>query len=222
MTEIAPALTPAIRAALAMNEVGGDSSRAYRLSFAGQAASGASFGVFQADCAANPRALATLLRILQGAKVPGSELARILEPLRAPCRVNPLNGQDTALVDTALASAQGRGLVDALDRLSLDAVLADLGLALDAATVAGNSIDPGAQIAIALWCNMSGRPTTLRSWLGGNAVSENGVRIEAPSQPISLADIERYLTHTNFFSAHPQDWPHFLASIQAGLRRAAA
>jgi hypothetical protein len=222
MANIDPALLPAIRAALAMNEVGGDPSRAYRLSFAGQAGSGASFGIFQADCAANPRALATLGRILQDAKVPELGLDHIIATLHAPCRTNPLSASDAALVDAAFSSAPGRALVDALDQLSFDTVLDDLSLALDAAAEAGNSIEPGAQIAVALWCNMSGVPTLLRRWLGGAAVDEGGVRIAPPSNPVSLADIERYLTRTNFFSAHPQDWPHFLASIQAGLRRAAA
>jgi hypothetical protein len=56
-------MLPAIRAAIKANEIGpGDP---YSLSYAGKANSGASFGIFQNDTAANPQALAALKSILQ-------------------------------------------------------------------------------------------------------------------------------------------------------------
>jgi hypothetical protein len=217
MTAVDPALVPAIRAALAVNEVGGNIALAYRLSFAGAGSSGASFGIFQNDCAANPRAFATLRSILTNAKLSPEPYGRIVAALRVPCRTNPLSPADTALVDAALASVQGRAQVDALDKQSFEVVLADLGVALGAAGVVGNSIEPAAQLAIALWCNMSGRPTLLDTWLGGNPVTEGRVIVARPGNPVTLADIDRYLNSTAFFVEHPQDWPHFAASVVAGL-----
>ncbi len=200
-----------------MNEVGADPARIYRLSFAGAASSGASFGLFQADCAANPQALSVLRSVLLAAKAPPDTVGRILSLLHVPCRTDPLTRADLALVDSALGSPQGRAGVDALDRATLEVVLSDLNSALDAAHTAGNAVDPAARIAICLWCNMAGRPTLLLDWLSGRSVREGQVIVEPPGHPISLADIERYLESTGFFSSHPQNWPHFAASVQAGV-----
>jgi len=207
-------LVSAIHAALVANEIGGDLSVAYRLSFAGCGASGASFGVFQADCAANPMALHTLMQALGAASAPMDATGRILGALRSPCARNPLSAADTSLVDAALSSAQGRALVDALDQHSIDAVTADLALAMMAA---GGSIEAGAQIAIALWCNMSGRPTLLLQWLGGEAITEGHIVVAKPANPVTLDDIDRYLNSTTYFTAHPQNWQHFAASVQSGI-----
>jgi hypothetical protein len=217
MTDVSPALQTAIRAALSMNEVGGNKDVAYRLSFAGQAASGASFGEFQADCSANPNALLTLRQILINASVPVSNIGRILGLLRSPCRTNPLSPSDTAMVNAALSAPPGRALVDQMDEETVQTVFGYVDLANDAARDGLVSIGPAAQIAIALWCNMSGKPTLLLAWLENGPVVEDGVTVAEPGNPVSMDDIGRYLNSTGFFRAHPQDWPHFSSSVNAGL-----
>ncbi len=209
-----PALTPAITAALRANELGAASP--YRISFACKGSSGASFGAFQGDTAVNPAALATLRRVLAAAAMPTDQAGRILDAVRLPCPTDPLSRADEAAVNAALDAPQGRALVDALDQRSLSVVLADLDLANAAAARGGNSIDPAGQLAICLWCNMSGPPTLLLTWLGGVPVTESGAVVAAPGRPVKLDDIRRYLNCTPFFTAHPNNMAHFLQSVAAG------
>jgi len=207
-----PTLMPAIEAALKANEGG----QPYALSFAGKGSSGASFGLFQADTAANPNALATLRAVLAGAGMDPGQMQGILAAVSVPCPVDPLSPADLQATDAALSSPQGRALVDALDDHSLARVGADLDLATNAASAAGASIATAGQLAICLWCNMSGAPTMLLTWLGGSAVNEPGGNVAPPGNPVTLDDVQRYLSDTGFFTAHPQNLAHFTASVAVG------
>ena len=72
----------------------------------------------------------------------------------------------------------------------------------------------GAACAVALWVNMTGVPDTLDRWLGGEAVTMDGVALQPPSGPVvSQADIEGYLSHTQFFQQHARNLAHFEASV---------
>jgi hypothetical protein len=208
------AMMPAIKAALRANEIGpGDP---YRLSFAGKGSSGASFGVFQADTAANANARTTLHNVLAAAGMDPGQMQGIMAALSVACPADPLDPGDEAAVNAALDSPQGRALVDALDGQSLAIVCGDLDLANGAAAGAGNAIAGDAQLAICLWCNMTGRPTLMMTWLGGSDVTESGVAVAAPGVPVLFDDVRRYLTETSFFVAHPQNWIHFSQSVAAG------
>jgi hypothetical protein len=210
-----PALMPAIKAALRANEIGNGDP--YKLSFALLGSSGASFGIFQADTAANRNALSTLRSILVAATMPIGQINNILAVLGVPCPTDPLHPEDEAAVNAALASAQGRALVDAMDARTLAVIGADLDLANAAAAKSENSINGEAQLAVCLWCNMSGPPSLLLTWLGGAAVTETGATVAPPGNPVTLDDMQRYLSRSSFFAAHPRNWAHFAASVAAGV-----
>lgn len=211
-----PSLIAAMRAALRANEGG----QPYRLSYAKLANSGPSFGIFQADTHANPKALATLGKVLAAAKFDAASQARILPLLAQACpKGSPLNAADRAAVDAALNAPAGRALVDAMD----NETFARIGHKVDAATLAARArrmtINADAQIAIALWANMTGHSaaTHLDHWLRGVAVY--GVP-PARTNPITLDDVYAYLARTPFFAAHPRNLIHFRQSVQAGARLA--
>jgi hypothetical protein len=206
---------PAIKQALRTNELGAGDP--YKLSFALLGASGASFGIFQADTAQNANAVATLRAVLQGAAMDPAAINAILGALAQPCPTDPLSAADETAVNAALSSPQGRALVDAMDARTLAVVYCDLDMANNAAAAAGNSIDPDAQLAVCLWCNMSGPPTLLLTWLGGTAINEPGGLVAAPANPVTMDDMQRYLTRSSFFTQHPRNWAHFSASVAAGV-----
>jgi hypothetical protein len=208
------AMMPAIKAALRANELG--PGNPYRLSFAGKGSSGASFGVFQADTAANANARTTLHNVLAGAGMDPGQLQRIMAALSVACPSDPLAPADEAAVNAALDSPQGRALVDALDGQSLAIVCGDLDLANKTAAGAGSAIAGDAQLAICLWCNMTGRPSLLLTWLGGADVTQSGVVVAAPGAPVVFDDMRRYLTATAYFVANPRNWTHFSQSVAAG------
>jgi hypothetical protein len=210
-----PSMMPAIRAAVRANELG--AGNPYKLSFALLGSSGASFGIFQADTAHNSNAVATLRAVLQGASMDPGRINAILSVLTVPCPTDPLSAGDEADVNAALASTQGQALVDAMDGRTLATITADLDTATAAASDAGNSINPDAQLAICLWCNMSGAPTLMLTWLGGAAVTEPGGTVAAPGNPVTMADMQRYLLRSAFFTNHPRNWAHFSASVAAGV-----
>ncbi len=211
-----PSMLPAIRAALRAHELG--SGDPYALSFALLGTSGASFGIFQADTASDPRAAATLRAVLNGAGMAPARIDAVLALLTKRCPFDPLNREDEAAVDAALASPQGRALVDALDEETVTVVTGNLDLAIAAAQNVGNSVEADAQLAICLWCNMTGTPTLLLSWLRGLAIEEPGGTVAAPGNPVALADMQRYLLRSTFFTNHPRNWTHFQASVAVGVR----
>lgn len=216
MIDPASPIAAKIRAALRANELG--PADPYALSYAGIGESGPSYGVFQNDVYASSAARATLWNILMTTGTPSKPASVLVDALRVPCRVCPLGVADEATVLAALASAPGRALVDALDGVTLAMVLGYVGRALDSAAGAGKTLDDGAACAVALWVNMTGAPATLDRWLGGEAVTIDGVDLAPPAGPVvSQADIEGYLAHTQFFEQHARNLAHLQASIVTGL-----
>ena len=108
---VASALLPAIKAAIQANEIG--SGDPYALSFAQKGDSGASFGIFQNDTAANQQAAAALSSILATAALPNAQIKSIIGLLSKPCLTNPLADDDESAVSAALHSDAGKKAVDA-------------------------------------------------------------------------------------------------------------
>jgi len=209
-------LKDAIRTALRVNEIGRASP--YQLSFAGKGKSGASFGASQGDLAAQPLARDTLWKILATNDVPRAKIASILGQLSGPSYSNPLSTEDDRLVEQALASPQGRDLVDAMDKTIMDGVCQSVSECEDAAAAANNSIDPIAKLFMALWINMTGPPTTLKEWVGGSEVwlDSHRNKIAPPSGQVSSAMIINYLKSCDYFIANPGNFPHMQEAVAAG------
>jgi len=207
-----PAMIPAIKAAIHANELGPLSP--YKLHFAKKGNSGASFGVFQNDTAANRAALVTLTEILEGARLPAEQVQRITRLVGRPCPANPLSPADDAAVNAALASPEGHHRVDALDTVQLHVVCGYLDQAVTASRA---PIDGEAQLAICLWSNMTGKPTTVLTWLRGASVTQAGGMVAPPGDPVAFAgDMTRYLKSTKFFIENPANWKHFAGSVAIG------
>jgi len=209
-------LAAQIRAALRANELG--SADPYAFGYAGLGASGPSIGIFQGDLAVNSQARSTVWQILVGGGMPSAQANQIIGQLAQHCTASPLRPEDDAVVAAALASDEGRAAIDKMDDAILAGVLAHVGSSIDAAAAVGLDLDPGALCAIALWCNMTGAPSTLNRWLVGEPVALAGGTPPAPAVPTaSLADVVGYLALTDFFRAHPRNLIHFQQSVAAGL-----
>jgi hypothetical protein len=198
------ALVPAIKAALRYNELGDASP--YQLSFARLGQSGASFGVFQGDCHTDPAAHNTLVQILSAGGLHPLQVSDIATALsRALPDGNPLDEHDSGLVHTAMVSAIGRSLVDAMDAHTLMVILAELDECIE---YAGNySIDPAALLALACWVNMTGAPTTILDWLETAPTSGTS---------FSLAALLGYLEQQLYFKIHSRNLIHFKDAVAAG------
>jgi hypothetical protein len=204
-------LKPAIRAALRHHEIGPHSP--YRIAFAGKGQSGGSFGAMQGDLAAGPPVVrATFEAALAIAGLAPAEIAHIVARLSVPVRRNPLDDADTALVNIALA--EGHGLVDLMDETLLETVLADLEGCLAVAAAGGRRIAPEGLLFMALWINMTGKPTTLLRWLGG---ADIGRGIPVAPDPVDAGAMEAYLRRQKFYAENPQNWAHMVRSVAAGL-----
>jgi hypothetical protein len=105
--------------------------------------------------------------------------------------------------------------VDALDEKRLKVICGNLDDAVDAST---NPIEGKAQLGICMWCNMTGPPTTMLTWLGGSAVDEPGGKVDPPGNPVSFDDLTRLLQNTTFFTDNPDNWPHFADSAAEGAK----
>ncbi|MGM5000116.1 hypothetical protein AB8A05_15390 [Tardiphaga sp. 538_B7_N1_4] len=204
---------PAIKAAIKANEISGGDP--YSLSFAGKANSGASFGIFQNDTAANSQALAALKSILQQAGLPAGQVTRIIQLVSKPCPTNPLKPEDTEAANDALSSADGMKAVDALDEKRLKLICGYLNDAVDSAK---DPIEGKAQLGICMWCNMTGPPSTMLTWLGGSAVDEPGGKVDPPGNPVSFDDLTRLLKKTTYFTNNPRNWQHFADSAEEGAK----
>jgi hypothetical protein len=209
-------LRNAIRAALRVNEIGRTSP--YQLSFAGKGKSGASFGASQGDLAAQPLARDTLWKVLAASEVPQAKIASILGQLSGPLYSNPLSTEDDRLVEQALAAPQGRDLVDAMDKTIMESVCQSVADCEGAAEAAGISLEPTAELYMALWINMTGPPTTLKQWVGGNEVWVDSHRnkIAAPTGQVSSGMIINYLKSCDYFIANPGNFPHMQEAVAAG------
>lgn len=208
------ALLPAIREAIRANEIGGGSP--YCLSYAKLGQSGASFGIFQGDTHVNAKSLDVLRQVLDAANCDPEMKGRILTALKNPCpQGSPLSQADSDMCNHALDSEAGKRLVDVMDQALLQVVLNHLDKCIAAANSKGWTIDPEAQLYIALWTNMTGAPDMLCKWLGGGSV----MGISPPAGPrITRSDIENYLKRSAYFVAHPNNLKHMQESVTAGAK----
>jgi hypothetical protein len=203
-------LLPAIRAAIRENELG--SASPYCLSYARLGTSGASFGIFQGDTNVNPLARTTLADVLNAAGTDSTTVARIVgavsHPLPEGC---PLTPADRALTDQALASSFGQAIVDQMDDQLMQTVLHGIDTCLAASGT--RPIEAEVQLYLALWINMTGAPTSLAKWLGGETVE--GL---APPDGASVGtdDIESYLEASAYFRENPRNFAHMQASVATG------
>lgn len=205
---------PAIREALKQNESG--DAPTYALSYAKLGKSGASFGIFQGDTAAEKRVLDVLRQVLEAAKLDPVVVTSILAKVSVPCpNGSRLTDGESKAADAALDSDRGRALVDAMDRATLDIALAGLDSCIAAAGKKGWLITPEAQLYIPLWVNMTGPPTLLLKWLGGTPV----LKVPPPAGPdITKADMETYLGATSYFVAHAKNFKTMKESVAAGAK----
>lgn len=213
------ALRDAIGTALRRHEIGAGDP--YRLAFAGRGRSGASFGAYQGDVAANPLARDTLRRILAAAALAPPRIDAIMARLAQPAARDPLSPDDAGAVAAALAAPAGRAAVDAMD----ERILAGLCAAVDdlVAAAAARRIEPTALVYIALWINMSGPPTTLRQWLSGAAVWLDGhmAEVAAPGPVVTVDDVADYLKATRYFAANPDNFAQLAEAVAADGTRLA-
>ena len=207
------ALFPALREAIKQNEIGDASP--YCLSYACLGASGASFGIFQGDTNVNHTARATLRQALAADGAGDDAITRIIGAVSQPCPDgNPLSVEDTDLANEALASPAGMKLVDAMDASLFQVVLGELDSSVAAAAERSQTIDPAAQLYIALWVNMTGAPDTLNKWLSGT----QEVGLAPPAGPVVTPhNLETYLQANTYFRLHPRNFVHMQDSVAAAL-----
>ncbi len=204
----AESLKPALRAALRMHEIGNGTP--YEISFAGKGNSGGSFGSMQGDLAAGQAvAKKTFVDCLTAAGVPKPKIDQILAAIAVPVKVNPLSQADTDLVNAALR--RGSALVDAMDEAILAGIYPDVDTCTSAAASAGRTIAPRALLYMALWINMTGKPTKLRDWLRGVDVG-----IPQPGPVVDAAAIETYLLAQKYYIEHKANFPHMRKSVETG------
>ena len=209
----APALLPTLRDALRRHEIGDRSP--YCLSFAGKGTSGASFGCLQGDLANGPAIVRRTFRAaLKAAGLATRKIDALSAQLATPAPRCPLDPADARLVDTALDTPEARRLIDAMDAALMAGLCRELDRCIAAAEAGGRTVTPEAQIMILLWINMSGRPTTLLRWLGGQDVVLARA-VAAPGTVVDAAAMQRYLAATSYFTANPRNLPHFLHAAAA-------
>ncbi len=209
------AIIPALKEAIRHNEIG--SASPYCLAFARLGSSGASFGIFQGDTNESESARSTLRAALSAAGHGDGQIDPLMSLLCRPCpHGNPLSPDQTALVEAALAAPTGQDLVDRMDEGLLQMVVNHLDSSLAAAADRSCTITPEAQLYIALWCNMTGTPTTLNAWLRGSA--EMGIK-PAAGPEVGVAEIQAYLRACEFFRDHPQNFEHMQQSVQAAVAK---
>jgi len=205
-------LIPAIKETVRQNEIGAGSP--YQLDFAELGKSGASFGFMQGDTNVSSLARNTLSQVLAAARTAQPDIDRILAALsQALPNGNPLSDADTTAVNTALSSPAGQVLVNGMDNTLMQGVLEGLDSCSAAAGAVGLTLVPIVYLYIAPWINMTGPPTLLNTYLGGNAV--HGV--PAPTPPtVTETDIVAYLQATAYFQIHPRNFQHLQQCVAAG------
>jgi hypothetical protein len=209
------ALKPALLKALREHEIGAASP--YVISFAGNGHSGASFGFMQGDMAVQSLARDTFARALTAAGVPQAKLDALLALLKGPQPHDPLSPADEALINDALA--REKSFVDAMDLQILQGVFASLDGCVAVAASTGRTIAPKSQLYMAMWINMTGTPTTMRRWLGGQAITVGGPpaflgtvskTVAAPGSTVDAATMEAYMAAMPYYQLHP----HNLATLK--------
>jgi hypothetical protein len=205
-------LKPALRTALRLHEIGDASP--YQIFFAAKGKSGASFGFMQGDLAAGQAVVTKTFRdILTAANLTPSKIDSLVARLSVHMVSNPLNAADTRLVNNALFA--GKPLVDAMDEAILGDIYNDLDSCIASATQSGRSIIPKGLIYMALWINMTGKPTSLRRWLEGK---DPGLphRIPKAKNLVDGSQMETYLRATHYYTDNPGNMPHMMHSAAAG------
>lgn len=206
-------IKPALRAALRVHEIG--SRTPYELMFAAKGKSGASFGFMQGDLAAGQSFVrATFRAILIDARFDPADADDIRTRLSRPLIANPLAPDETARVNAALLA--GRDKVDAMDERILAEVYAGLDTCIATAREAGRRIAPEAQLYMAMWINMTGKPTKLLTWLRGG---DPGLRRPVPpaGDPVDEAGVRAYLQATDYFMENPRNFMHMVESAAVGI-----
>lgn len=206
---------PALRTALRVHEIGNSSP--YQLFFAAKAKSGASFGFMQGDLAAGqPVVTRTFRDVMTAAQMAPADIGTLITRLSVHLIANPLAGPETAKVNGALA--RGSALVDAMDEAILSDVYNGVDACLRQAGQHGRSIAPIAQLYIAMWVNMSGPPSKMLRWIGGE---DPGLRHPIPPAPpvIDKPAIESYLQATDYFVENPRNFLHMQESAATGAAK---
>lgn len=208
-------LKPALRRALQFHEIGDKSP--YQLFFAAKGKSGASFGFMQGDLAASqPIVQRTFHQCLSTSGCSEEEINGFARCLSVHLIRNPLTRAETERINAALND--NKQLVDVMDDTILSGVYGGLDKCLTTATNAQRTIQPIAQLYIAMWINMSGPPSKMLRWLAGND-PELGVRVEPPGRDVDLNAIQTYLKATSYYRENPQNFPHLRESADAGAQR---
>jgi hypothetical protein len=205
------ALKPALRAALRCNEIGNETP--YQLDFAAKGDSGASFGFMQGDMAVQPIARDTFRAVMAAAGIAQSRIDVWVTKLSRHVTHNPLSTSDTREINAALQAHSG--LVDAMDEKILTGVYASLDDCSSAAEEGNCTIRPAALIYMALWINMSGKPTTLLKWLRGEDPGLGG-SVPRAAPTVNEASIQAYLRATAYFRENPDNLPNVIRCAQKG------
>lgn len=208
-------LLAAFLTAFRVNEIGARSP--YEILFAAKGQSGGSFGAMQGDLAAGqPRVTKTFHDCLAAAGVAEGKIAELTDALSVHVTTNPLSAADTQLVNDALAAH--KDLVDAMDAEILQGVFDDLDDCIETAKARGCEIGPVAQLYIALWINMSGKPSKLLTWLDGGDPKLTA-KIPAAGKFVDMPAIQTYLQATKYFVDNKKNWPHMVESVAAGIKQ---
>lgn len=208
------AAIPAVRAAVLANE----DSPPYQLTFAGVDDSGASFGRMQGDLNAHQETVGEVLhtalvayRNPEGVPLTAPYVDYLEGMLQGPQASNPLSALETGIVDAALR--QSSDLVDEMDEGIFADICEELDTCIYAADLGGRTIDGHALLYMAMWINMTGRPSMLLDWL---ASTDEIPGTEPPGDVVDAAAMERYLRARQFYTEHPGNFAHLRDAEAAG------
>jgi len=198
----------------------GAAGKVYKLSFAEKGQSGASFGLFQNDIAANSTARNTFRDILlhyeiNGARVFSDAKVEIIITAAAQKGVTQadfkanIEGTETRnQVNQALDSAYGHTHIDAQDNIALQTATnytVSLLSTLNSSTAVYGpgcltyiNPDPVTLGAAVAWINMTGAPNLLTDYLAGKAVTFNGQTRQLHAAP-QRDNMHFYLQNMDYF-----------------------
>ncbi|MBI3515289.1 MAG: hypothetical protein HY060_14695 [Proteobacteria bacterium] len=206
-------LKPALTTSLRLHEIGDRTP--YEISFARTGKSGGSFGFMQGDLAKGEDFVRdTFIAALHADAVDQPTINVLLPLVTVPQPRDPLTPAQHDLIDQALRNSEP--LVDAMDQRLLATVYADLDLCLNAADTAGRRLTPKAQLYIAMWSNMTGRPDTLAAWLRGVA-PQFTQPVPAAGEIVDGAALEAYLSATKYYLQNPKNLRHIKDCATAGV-----
>jgi hypothetical protein len=222
ISTISPAVQDAIAAAIRWHEVRDNASVAYSLSFARIGNSGASFGFYQHDCAADPGAWTALFNIMTKSGMAADQRARISRVMgHAMPNGWPGSAEDLTAVNAAIRSPAGRAIVDDIDHVTLTGLLTQCGQCVSARGGAGGTIAPAALIGMACWINQSGAPTDLLTWLRSGPVTLGGKEVPrlTPESAVDEATFFAYYDMIPFVSENPDQRAQMVDAINVGMAK---